>query len=236
MTSLNRRGLVKKAAGLGAIALTTGFGLALSGGSARAEGGPFYRVTSRVNLRKNSNTSSQVLTVIPTGAQVLSLNKEKNGFRAVAYNGYRGWAHGDYLELMDGNDHGGAVGSLKTTSSVNFRREPSTSAAIIQVVPGGKVVDDFGVTQNGFRKVGYAQTVGWIHSDYLTEVGGPLGGWVVTTTRLNLRAEPSTTAKVLLVMPEGAKAFRGDVIASGFLQVTYNGTQGWAHQDYLKTI
>jgi uncharacterized protein YgiM (DUF1202 family) len=63
-----------------------------------------------------------------------------------------------------------------------------------------------------------------------------LGGYVVTTTALNLREEANATSRVLAVMPKGAKAFRGDVIANGFLGVTYKGISGWAHMDYLESI
>src|SRR5262245_59337984 len=54
-----------------------------------------------------------------------------------------------------------------------------------------------------------------------------------TTTPLNLRAEPSLSAKVLLIMPAQAVVRDGDDAQNGFRQVEYNGTAGWAFMDYL---
>lgn len=56
-----------------------------------------------------------------------------------------------------------------------------------------------------------------------------------TTDALNLRAEPSLAAEVLLVIPAGASLewdpLQGEV--DGFVAVTYDGTSGWSHSDYL---
>jgi murein DD-endopeptidase MepM/ murein hydrolase activator NlpD len=52
---------------------------------------------------------------------------------------------------------------------------------------------------------------------------------------LRLRSGPGATYAVLLVMPEGASV---EVIAgpnAGWFEVTYAGSTGWAHGDYLKT-
>jgi uncharacterized protein YraI len=235
---LDRRVFLRKAAGFGAAASLAGLGLAVSGGSTLAVPTGYWRTTSRLNLRTGPGTSRKVILTMPEGALVQSLERAKNGFLYVSYRGTNGWAHADFLASAngDGNDVPEPIGTLRTTDRVNFRRAPSTSAAIIQVVPAGVTVDDFGLAENGFRMVGYAQTAGWIHADYLGDPGGPLGGYVVTTTALNLRAEPSTSARVLAVMPKGAKAFRGDEIANGFVGVTYNGMSGWAYMDYLQTV
>jgi uncharacterized protein YraI len=54
-----------------------------------------------------------------------------------------------------------------------------------------------------------------------------------TTTPLNLRAEPSLSAKVLLIMPAEALVLDAGSSANGFISVEYNGTSGWAFGDYL---
>jgi uncharacterized protein YraI len=56
-----------------------------------------------------------------------------------------------------------------------------------------------------------------------------------TTDRLNLREGPSLSDDVILVMPAGAELeydpFEGET--NGFVAVNYDGTEGWAHTDYL---
>src|SRR5262245_36077822 len=54
-----------------------------------------------------------------------------------------------------------------------------------------------------------------------------------TTTPLNLRAEPSLSAQVLLIMPAEVVVVDAGSSANGFVKVEYNGTTGWAYGDYL---
>jgi SH3-like domain-containing protein len=59
------------------------------------------------------------------------------------------------------------------------------------------------------------------------------GSWFITITALNLRAKPSTSAKVLAVMPPKAKLFYLGTSQNGFSKVEYNGMAGWAYDAYL---
>jgi uncharacterized protein YraI len=233
---ISRRQLLKRMAGVGAFAAVGGLGLALKTGLALADDTGFYRTTSSLNLRTGPGPRRRVILVIPNNAMVTSLGQSKYGYRKVSYQGTEGWAHGDYLDETNGGstDVPVPVGLGQTTDSVNFRNGPSMSARVFQVLKAGTTVDVFDIEENGFRMVGFANIQGWVHSDYLS-LGGPLGGYVRTTAALNLREEPSTSSRVLAVMPKGATAFRGDVIANGFIGVTYNGIFGWAHMDYLES-
>lgn len=55
--------------------------------------------TDRLNLRSAPNTSSSVLTVIPSGATVSLTGQATNGFRSVQYNNVTGWAFESYLSI-----------------------------------------------------------------------------------------------------------------------------------------
>jgi uncharacterized protein YraI len=236
METTTRRSFLKRAAGAGAVAAAVGIGLKLDG-SVSAQESSHYRTTSALKLRTGPGPRRRVILIMPQNAVVTYAGQSKYGYRKVSYQGTVGWAHADYLEVSNGGstDVPVPVGSMQTTDSVNFRWEPSSSSKVIQVLKPGTVVEVFDYFANGYRMVGYANIAGWVHMDYLAEVEGPLGGYVRTTSALNLRAEPSTSSKVLAVMPKNARAFRGDVIANDFLGVTYNGIFGWAHTDYLVT-
>lgn len=54
-----------------------------------------------------------------------------------------------------------------------------------------------------------------------------------TTDFLNLRNQASMSGRVILVIPRGASVVVRGSSQAGFLPVTYQGTQGWAHADYL---
>lgn len=56
----------------------------------------------------------------------------------------------------------------------------------------------------------------------------------ITTTAVNLRKSPSTSSKILKVVPEGTVVNDYDlVIQNGYRSVDCNGTVGWIYDDYL---
>jgi hypothetical protein len=62
----------------------------------------------------------------------------------------------------------------------------------------------------------------------------PAGTVARTTTGLNLRSSPSTSARVLVVMPSGARVTLQDgVPQGGWYRVGFNGFNGWAFGTYL---
>jgi uncharacterized protein YgiM (DUF1202 family) len=78
-------------------------------------------------------------------------------------------------------------------------------------------------------------TNGWISDAYLVNANsqGGSGQTLTTTSNLNLRQQPSTSAKILMVIPKGAQVTASDDSQNGFRWVSYNGTSGWAYEAYL---
>jgi D-alanyl-D-alanine carboxypeptidase len=231
------------------LAAAAGIGIAAAAGvkvSARSTG--MATTTAPLNLRSRSNTSSGVILVIPQGASVVLNGRIQNGFQDVTYNGTPGWAHGDYLAIGgEGNPGGTPSGTAIVHSALNLRSGPSTSHQVLQVMPGGASVTLLGEAQNGFQKITYKNQTGWAYGDWLLVNGTPIGhgdgpppggnpGTMTrtTTAALNLRSGPSLQDKVILVMPQGAKVTDTGTVTNNFSKVTYNGTTGWAHIDYLK--
>ncbi|MDP9354356.1 MAG: SH3 domain-containing protein [Chloroflexota bacterium] len=196
------------------------------------------RTTTDVNFRSQPSLSGPIITVIPAGTQVSLQSGSSNGFRAVGYNGTYGWVYADYLSTSSDpgpGDPGPVIGNAVTTTDLNLRSGPSTSNQVLRVMPQGSTVQITGTVQNGFRYVIHNGLAGWAHADYLSQDpgAGQPATYKTTTVDLNLRAEPSTSAKVLAVMPAGSKVRSTDQLANGFRQVVYNGTTGWAWNGYL---
>jgi len=128
------------------------------------------------------------------------------------------------------------------TTALNLRTGPSTADRVLLVMPAGASVTLIGQRANGFSSVGYAGTVGWAFTEYLStgdtqpppnpDTGGPTGT-ATATAALNLRAGPSTTSTVLLVIPTGGTVTLTGGSQNGFRAVGYQGTSGWAHADFL---
>ena len=214
------------------------FAVAKAGTAAFAALGPNQALTTaNLNMRTGPGTTYAIIRVVPSGSVVTVNPKGYAGYVSVTYAGSTGYVLATYLS--DGStppaDHVD-TGIAKTTTAVNLRSGPGAGYQVLRVVPAGGRVSTTGTVQNGYRYVTFEGLAGWIANQYLTwNLGGgtPTGETFTTTARLNLRAKPSSSATVLLIMPSGAtvKALSGT--ADGFRQVSYNGTVGWAATAYL---
>ena len=201
---------------------------------AAATGASYYRTAADLRLRTGPSTRRRVILVMPKGSTVTNLGAIKYGFAKVSYKGTEGWASLDYLITTDGSQDPILLGSAVTTTAVNLRSGPSTSNQVLRVLAAGASVQSSDTVQNGFRYVIHDGLAGWVYDTYLkTGEDSPAAGTLVTTTALNLRAEPNTNAKILTVMPEGAKVAPTGKGLSGFVQVVYGNLTGWAAGAYL---
>lgn len=236
---MSRRFALRMIAGAGAAAVA----LAATGhaalGQSEAQSNPSlpYVARANLNLRMDPNTKAMVLLVIPKGGTVTLNGPVNNGYYFVNYNGTVGWAHHDYLVPQGASGHDPVItGTRKTTANVNLRSGPGGSYRVLRVIPSGTVVDSSSTVRNGYRYVVHLGIGGWVADSYRGNGNsGPIydPNYATTTARLNLRAAPSLTAKVLLVIPSGAKV-RLEASGSGqFRKVTYKGTTGWAAHAYL---
>ncbi len=232
--TMSRRSAFRTMAGVGAAAVA----MATLGRTAIAQSTTAaiqYQTTSALNFRSGPGTSYAVITVIPVGGIVAHTGTITNRFYEVGYGGTYGWVHGDYLAPFGGGSDPVIVGSARTTDDLNLRSGPSTGHQVLRVVAAGTWVKASDTVQNGYRYVVHEGLAGWMADHYLSWAtdGGQPAWYLTTTADLNLREDPSTSARINLVIPEGSDVRAGDQVANGFRQVTYQGTAGWAHTDFL---
>lgn len=171
---------------------------------------------------------------MPKGAMITLQQRYQNGFYYVSYKGQLDWAHHDYIVKASTTPDPVIIGTARTTANVNLRSGPSTSHQILRVVASGATVQISNTVKNGFQYVSYQGQTGWMFDAYISFSDGSNQPETFTTTAaLNLRAEPSLSAKVLLVIPSGATVQAGTGASGQFRQVTYKGTVGWAATAYL---
>jgi uncharacterized protein YraI len=193
-------------------------------------------IDGALNLRTAPSLSAGIVTVLPDGATVTLAGPTSNGFSQVTWNGNSGWAYSAYLSTGGSDGGGDGNGTFATVfdGALNLRSGAGTSYGVITVIPDGAQVELTGSTSNGFSQVIYQGTTGWASSQYLTGGGSSSGDTAtVFDGELNLRASASTSASVLLVLPDGATVTVDGPEQNGFLPVTYRGTSGWAYSAYL---
>lgn len=233
---MTRRSLLRTFAGAGAalVATSVGANAALAEHTSQQ-----YTVSANANFRTGPGTNHAIITVVKAGATFTINGQTQNGYASITYNGRSGWVLAS-LVVQSGSHAPSPVisGEGWTTTSVNLRSGPSTSHQVLRVVPTGSKIGTSTTVNSGFRYVNYQGQTGWMSDAYIssTKPGGqgPVPSYQTTTANLNLRAEPSTSAKILLVMPAGSRVTPNGALSNGFAQVTSNGTTGWASTRYLK--
>lgn len=214
-----------------AIAAVTTFGKASAEHTSQ-----LYTVTTNSNFRSGPGTNYSIITVISKGATFTLTAQEQNNFYGVNYNGNTGWVYAPLI-VAAGASSGDPVmvGEARTTTAVNLRSGPSTGHTVLRVVSSGAAINVSNTVQNGFRYVVHQGLAGWMADQYIAwgAPPPPTGDTFTTTANLNLRAEPSTSARILLVMPYGSPVTGLDGGSGGFRKVSYKGTVGWAATAYL---
>jgi mannosyl-glycoprotein endo-beta-N-acetylglucosaminidase len=234
----NRRSFLKTA-GAGSIALVFGGTLLPTGAGAVSTDTRIVN-TEGARLRSGPGTGYTILASLAKGTEVqyLAYGGSANGYEwhkvKVLASGKEGFIASVLLSMpgSTGSDPV-IIGTAKTLTNVNLRSGPSTSHQVLRVVPYGASIQVSSTVQGGFRYVIHNGLAGWMSDQYIAWGSQPGTTTFTTTANLNLRAEPSTSAKVLLVMPSGAKVTALAGTASGWRQVSYNGVTGWASTAYL---
>lgn len=135
----------------------------------------------------------------------------------------------------------GANTVVKTTATVNVRKAPGTSAAVLGVVGKGGTITATGPSSNGWTPVTYNGRAAYISSQYLTTLGtttsssGGSSGKATTLERLNVRTGPGTSYSVVTVLAAGASVSLTGQTSNGFSQITYGSTTRWVSTAWITT-
>ncbi|MGD9711406.1 MAG: SH3 domain-containing protein [Thermomicrobiales bacterium] len=233
---ISRRQLLKRSvsAGTALAALAVAGKAALDVAPAGAAN--YFATGAALNLRTGPGTNYGVILVVPQGGVVTDLGTFQNNYRKVSYKGSTGWVSMDYLIVSDGggNVPGDFVGGSKTISAANLRSGPGTNNSVLRVVPAGAVVQTSLQTRNGFRYVSHNGLAGWIFDELLVaQPDGESPNSLTTTAWLNLRAEPSLSARILKVLAPGTLVSNLGQGSNGFVKISSGQTVGWASAAYL---
>jgi uncharacterized protein YraI len=186
-----------------------------------------------VNLRAAPSTATEIQAVIPPGRRLAIVGPMETGFYQVDIDGLRGWIQKDLVQ-PDDNRIGGRIGFL--TGTANFRADPSSSGAILRVLPRGAVVVITGKKAGDFSPILSDGREGWVESAML-DIGTtrPVNrDLAIPTDDLNFRTGPGLKYAVITVAPAGTTVtLRGD-LRNGFRSVLYAGEIGWMSEKYLQ--
>lgn len=125
---------------------------------------------------------------------------------------------------------------VKTTAYVNVRKSASATGDIIGGARLGAVYEVIEVMNNGWTKVKYENSEGFISSAYLEEVESVENyetlGTVTALTTLNVRQEPNADSTRIGVLSQGESV---DLIErlQGWCKIKFKGQVGYVSSEYV---
>lgn len=168
--------------------------------------------TQFLNLRQYASYAAPVLGIYYNGTRMTVLNETDGWYYVEMDTGLRGYFRREFVSFDLDSDGGGGPSVIDTaviTSSggrVNVRQGPGYHYSVIASYYPGKVVSVYSKT-GSFWQVSVDGLIGYIDRNFLSTSGGGGGGGgggstgsnatVKGSGKLNLRAEPNTTSRVI---------------------------------------
>ena len=124
---------------------------------------------SKVRVRKSADTNAAIVDNANKGEVVVVVSKHGDWYKVI-YDLKEGYMHGDYVDVSKTENAELGYGKI-TASSVNIRSGAGTSYGKVNQAKKGEKAYIVGIN-NGWYKVIFENTVGYVRSDYveLTEV------------------------------------------------------------------
>lgn len=179
-----------------------------------------------LRLRAEPNTQSSILATATMDDTVVVLEAaETEGWYKVDYKSVEGYMSGDYLTIAEQADVAIGYGLVQSgDATLNVRSGPGTDYELVDSLYNRSVVTINGV-DNGWFKISYNDTVGYVSSDYMVtckDSAGSRGDGTVVTSSSPLGLQVVEYAKQFLGVPyvwggNGPNSFD----CSGFTKYVY---------------
>ncbi len=122
-----------------------------------------------VNVRASDSENADKLGKVSNGITLEITDIKENGWTEVIYEGKTGYIKSEFLDYIECASEQDATGSVKATTTVNVRTQPSTTADKQGVLATGDIVSTLS-NENGWWKIIYKGKVGYVMEDYVEVV------------------------------------------------------------------
>ncbi len=199
-----------------------------------------------LNVRKGPSTSESILGKIDKTDRVYVVYKTNNGWSRIKYNNGYGYVSSQYLIKVNNNSNESS--QTKTmicdTNSLNIRKGPSTSEAVVGHFNKGDKVSVVEKLNNNWYKISFNNQFAYVSSQYLTnntsndnsssnEVSDKLTTMICNTTSLNIRKGASTSQSIVGHLNKGDKVTVVEKLNNNWSKITFNNQFGYVSSQYL---
>ena len=197
-----------------------------------------------VNIRAGTSTTTKSYGRLMKNTSLGLYEKRGSWYRVrVLSTGLDGYVYAKYVSITQTGSGSSSTGASSSAGYVNASGVYLRTGASTRYKSLGKLARNTSVKVTGSSSSWYqvevpsAELTGYIFAKYvtLTETVKTAQTTGVVTARLNLRAQPSTSAgsRVLLTMDRGSILTIYSV-SNGWCYVDFNGTKGYCYASYVK--
>ena len=191
-------------------------------------------VANEVNVRKEPEQTSDVMTTLKLGEYVNIKDNEDDWYLIELADGSTGWVYNDLIIPVEEKKDLIKKG-LITGDNLNVRKGPDINAEIIKNIGKGTEVTIIDESDGWFNILLQDELKGWVHSDYVSTKPNYSTGRI-TGDQVNLRATPAMNAQILTKLKLDTY-----VAVKGYIEGWYNvidssDREGWIHQDFVAIV
>lgn len=203
---------------------------------------------SLLNIRSGPGTNNSIVSTVRNGSAVVVLERSTEDWYKISYNGTVGYVASQYLTGVSQVKDFEAYGKVND-SGVRYRTGPSTSDSILGTLSTGNEVRIIGIN-NGWYKIVYNGTTGYMRSDYIDVVAASSSGsestsspsgpseneinktGTVTADYVRFRTGPSLDSAIIRTLNTGTEV---NVLAEtgDWYKIVYSGTTGYMSSAYI---
>ncbi|MDV5114350.1 SH3 domain-containing protein [Clostridium perfringens] len=136
---------------------------------------------NQLNVRTSPNENGQVIGTLYKNNKVNVLDKSIDGWYKIDFNGRRAYVSSKYVNLISyknnevktevKKDPIEGIGKVNINTALNVRQASTTNSRIIGSLKGGEKVNIINES-NGFYKIEFNNSYGYVYSKYISKDGG----------------------------------------------------------------
>lgn len=157
--------------------------------------GKVVNVSTSLRIRQSPSTSSSVVGTLSAG-QTFKINGKNGAWYNIDAQGIKGHVHGDYVQVLSGNEgsnnsnnnqsgnsnnnldesYNGKTGKVvNVTTNLRLRSQPNTSSSVLAYLLPNERFTLQGKTSSGWFKVNYNGKIGYLNEEYVKIVSSDEG-------------------------------------------------------------
>ncbi|MBO7387160.1 MAG: SH3 domain-containing protein, partial [Lachnospiraceae bacterium] len=129
----------------------------------------FARTNTSLNVRISDSENADKIGQLSGGVKIEILEKKANGWSKILYENKEAYVKTEYLSIIEDVTKLTPIGKLEAKDTVNVRMAPTTDSDRIGTTYVGEKLDYFELDNNGWAKVNYNQSVGYVKAEYFNK-------------------------------------------------------------------